>query len=116
MIDKFIARFLKRGQKGETDVHEIERPTLEAYVGQELVFHMLEQDESTIITRQLYMAASNNGFYLKNGGSGYALYHWDWQDPGSKAREATFAIYDREGNEVYRNEDVPFDATNARRH
>ena len=104
-----LLTFLRR--KSNNNINEKNKPdylkTLEKYVGQEIEVHYLNCSIPKIERAVLKHKPNKDSFFIGNeiGGN---LISFDLTDAYGK-KHAVRLIKDENGNEIYRNDNIPFD-------
>ncbi|RLJ00201.1 MAG: hypothetical protein DRP06_02365 [Candidatus Aenigmatarchaeota archaeon] len=84
------------------------------YVGEIIKVHQTDREPETSVLKfvpngEFFYLENSDKSYLKEGEeSGFHIVYWDRTHPNEGGRSAVKLIRDKQDNEIYRNDEIPF--------
>ena len=88
---------------------------LKKYVGEVIKVYQIGGESETSVLKfapgeEFFYLENDDKFFLKEGEeSGFHIIYWDRTHPNGDGRSAVKLIKDEQGNELYRNDEIPFE-------
>jgi hypothetical protein len=109
LINKIFKQKIKTN-KTKNKIYPIEE--FKDYLNTQIKVLYLDSDKRKEHKGLLNYLPNQSGFYLYFP-NGQILLHWDFLDPIRKeTRNAIYKIFDKDGNEIYHNDSVPYKVDN----